>query len=161
MSHGAGWVQSRWLASGFSVVAGPAILVGLVLGVLQGAYSHEALFYQALGGVVAVSLVSGVLALLVYLEFVRAVKVSEEEVLFLVGRRTLHVKWGDLVPPRSPFLVGITFKYKTEGRIAEEDGLFVTRDQARAILTSPHCPSFSLDGKVWSSLGLNRPQGTT
>jgi hypothetical protein len=148
------WIRSRWLVSGFSVVAVPAILIGLVLGVLQGSLSHESLFYQAAGGIIAVSLVAGVLAALVYFEFVRAVDVSGEGIRFLVGRRTLHVQWEDLVPPRSPFLVGITFKYKVGSRIAEEDGLFVTRDQARAILTNPHCPNFRLDGKVSSSLGL-------
>ena len=93
----------------------------------------------------------------IYFTSVREAEFTPTHATFLVGLRRIPVAWEDLTAPRAPAAIGITFGYRRDGITHEGDGLFMTRKIARALLEDPHCPKFSMDVKVWQSLGLTPP----
>jgi hypothetical protein len=94
-------IPSRWFRSGLSGIAAVMIFIGLILGILQGTFSHESLAYQALGSTIAVGFVALLLSVLVYTQFVGEVGIATNHVDFKLGRRRVRVGWKDLVAPRS------------------------------------------------------------
>jgi hypothetical protein len=92
-----------------------------------------------------------------YFGYVRAVEVTASEIVFAIGAQRVNVAWSSLVPPRGPFVMSINFRYRENGVIQETKTLPVTREMARAILTSPSCPRFSISTEIWKSLQLPAP----
>jgi hypothetical protein len=98
-----------------------------------------------------------VASLAVFFSFVRRVELSPADLTFAVRFRRVRVSWQDLVPPRQPFFITISFRYRRDGVVQENDGLAVSRPLARVILGHPSCPKFRLDSRIWSSLGMPAP----
>jgi len=102
----------------------------------------------AVGSIIAVVLVS------TYFSFVREVRLSADEVGFKTGLRCVRVRWSDLVPPTSPYFLGVNFRYRVGGIVQDRDPQFVTRAQARAILEHPSHPDWVIPEPVRRSLGI-------
>jgi hypothetical protein len=88
--------------------------------------------------------------------------------------RPFTVEWGQLVPPEYPYkgtfrLRGIAFDslptapgVKAMGKgVSDRPGenmpLWVSLEQARAILLHPNCPNWQLSADIWKSLGIETP----
>lgn len=149
---GGGWMRPPVL-----VVVGVVMVVGAVAGYLRWATTPDNGASPLLGLIIPTILFLAIVFAATFFSFVRTVEIFQNQVVFTLGTSHVTVNWSDLVPPRSPFLFGITFKYRAGGRIQEQTALFVTRDQARAILEHPRCPRFSMDPQIWQSLGLTTP----
>ncbi len=108
--------------------------------------------YGALG--VAVASIFAVLLVSAFFSFVREVNLSADDVEFVTGRYGIRVRWADLVPPTSPYFLGINFRYRVGGSVQERDPQFVTRAQARAILEHPSHPNWVVSEAVRRLLGM-------
>lgn len=132
------------------------ILIAIGSGVARWATTHSSVMLGgllwalglAMGSIIAVVLAS------TYFSFVREVRLSRDEVGFKTGRRWVRVRWGDLVPPTSPYFLGINFRYRVRDVVQERDPQFVTKAQARAILEHPSHPNWIIPEPVWRSLGM-------
>lgn len=157
----------------FVGIVGGAVLAPLIFSLIfairfdpaGGIATWEALY--VIGGL-AIFLVS--FAIVIALTTVYEVQISKESVRFrYMLSRPFNVKWDQLLPPR--------FRLNWEGRIAFDslpdspgvkaggwgvsDGpgdnmpLWVSREQAIAILSHPSCPKWGIPSEVWVSLSLN------
>lgn len=154
MRIGGGWIRPRVFA--FVVLV---MVVGAAVGYLRRATTPDNWASLVLGLVLATVLLLSIALAVTYLVFVRVVEIHPDNVVFLLGTRRIAVGWGDLVPPVSPLMLGVTFEYRVGGQVQEQTSLFVTREQAQAILTHPRCPRFQIDAKLWRGLGLVAPAG--
>lgn len=155
--NGATRIGGGWMRPSVLAVVGVVMVVGAVAGYLRWATTPDNGASPVLGLIIPTILFLAIVVAATFFSFVRTVEIYQNQVVFILGARHLTVKWGDLVPPRSPLMLGITFKYRAGGRVQEQSALFVTRDQARAILMHPRCPRFDMGPKVWQSLGLTAP----
>jgi hypothetical protein len=92
-----------------------------------------------------------------YFGYVRAIEITSSEIVFAIGPQRVNVGWSSLVAPRGPFVMSINFRYRENGVIQETNTVPVTKEMARAILTSPSCPRFSMSTEIWKSLQLPTP----
>lgn len=145
-------VRSHWMTSAQAAFFDVGVVVASVFTAVS--YSHSGLAVQLAAVAVLVLSLEALVWVVFYLIFTRSVDVSAEGVDFIFSRRTLHVRWPDLVPPEGPPFMGVVFQYKHEGAVMERDNLLVNLAQAKAILTHPRCPRFALDPKLRASVGL-------
>jgi len=149
-------VRAGWMRSALVPLIGAVIIIGVLSTLLRAATTHSSpsLVASEWPLIVGVASVVAVASLTVFFSLVREVELSPTNIDFRVGFRTIRVAWVNLVPPRAPFFIGITFWYRRAGVVQESDGLVLTRRLARAILEHPSCPRFEMAGRIWSSLGL-------
>lgn len=145
-------IRSHWTRHNLWVLGAMGIGVLYVAG--QGTVTHQALGETALGLIVGVLLAAAMWLGATFAILTRRVELTNEAVSFVVGFTTTKVAWGDLVPPRDRFFITMTFKYRVDGKVREDDPMGVTKEQARAILAHPSCPKFNLDRATWASVGL-------
>jgi hypothetical protein len=140
------------MTSAQAAFADGGVVVGAIFAAVR--YSHSGLAIQLAAVAVLVVSLEALLWALFYLVLIRTVTVATDGVDFIFSRRTLHVRWPDLVPPEGPPFMGVVFQYKRDGVVMERDNLAVDLAQAKAILTHPRCPRFALDPKLRASVGL-------
>jgi hypothetical protein len=93
------------------------------------------------------------------LQGIRSVVLNAQGVRFRYLVHERRALWSEILPPRSDPYAGRrggififrTFTPKGDGRTA---GYFVTREQARAILTHPSCSAKEIEPGVRAYLGL-------
>jgi hypothetical protein len=145
-------VRSHWMTSAQGASYGVGVVIASIFAAVS--YSHSGLAIQLAAVAVLVLSLEALVWVIFYLVLIRSVAVSAEGVDFIFSRRTLHVRWPDLVPPEGPPFLGVVFQYKRDGVVMERDNLAVNLAQAKAILTHPRCPRFALDPKLRASVGL-------
>lgn len=139
------------------------LLTAIVLGVVVSAIESDTAHSSVSPGISAAIYVLSAIALVVvfvvasYFAFVRKVALLDDRVAFTIGSRRIEVRWPDLLPPKSPYFLGMTLHYVPREGNPPDPGLALTREQARTVLGSPRCPKFDLDGKIWESVGLKAP----
>jgi hypothetical protein len=148
---GGGWIRPP-IFGPVSMVLLVAVLVGYARWVTVPDSGPIGNLYEGLALAIASILV--VLLVSTFFCFVRSVDLSDEVVEFAVGTRRLRIQWEDLVPPNSPYFLGINFRYKVGGEIQDRDALFLTRAQANAILGHPSCPPWKISLQVRESLSF-------
>jgi hypothetical protein len=94
------------------------------------------------------------------IQAIRRVDIDAGGVTLRYTLRSVRVRWSDfLPPPRNPFAkeYGGTFLRRRVGGAGRETrrGHFVTRDQARAIMTHPNWPNLVVDADLRGYLGLD------
>ncbi len=149
---GGGWLRPPI----FGLVA-VFTLAASVLGILRFSTTHSTVSSTAVFVTLVLAVLTIVLVLLLttFYSFVRRVRLTTDQVEFVVGSRHVRVDWSDVVPPAYPYFLGINFRYRVNGTIQYRDPMFVTRDQARAILSHPARPaSWVVAAAVGKSLGL-------
>jgi hypothetical protein len=144
-------IRSHWMTSAQAAFYGVGVAIASIFAAVT--YLHSGLAVQL--AVVAVLIVSleALVWVVFYLVLIRSVTVSAEGVEFIFSRRTLRVRWPNLVLPEGPPFMGVVFQYKDAGVVMERDNLLVSVAQARAILTHPCCLRFALDPKLRATLG--------
>jgi hypothetical protein len=146
----AGWTRANLWALG-------AIGIGVAYALARAFVNHDTLSGTLVGVLIGVTLASGAWFGGTFFVLTRRVDLSREAVAFVVGLARTRVAWSDLVPPRSPFFITLTFKYRVGGKVKEDDPMGVSKRQARAILTHPSCPKFRMERAIWESVGLSPP----
>jgi hypothetical protein len=90
---------------------------------------------------------------------IRAVEIGSEGVAFRYSLHRERVTWSELAPSSDPFGGGkrrdgwFIARHPAKGG-GRDRAYFVTKDQARAILTSPFCPKWSIPDSTRLYLGI-------
>jgi hypothetical protein len=149
-------VGGGWMRPPIVALVTISTLIAVGVGALRLSTTHSTLsaidVYETLALVVVV--IVTVLVVTTFFSFVRKVQLTPDRVEFIIGSRRVRVNWTDLILPAYPYFLGINFRYRVNGTIQDRDPMFVTKDQARAILTHPCCPPSHLPDAVRTSLGL-------
>ena len=132
----------------------PAALVATAFDVLRSWVLHIGGVGEFVAILLSVAAAVGIIELVIFAAAIREVRCSDMYVEFVRGGQVLRVAWHDLIGPTEPYAVGsLTLRYR-RGGVLQPDGLGLSREQARGVLSYPKCPRFDLSHEILRSIGL-------